>query len=159
MGRRKATELEVRVAFEASRIAPQCLADAYERLVPIPRRLTRKAAVSSPRSIPLPHRHGCGGLNVGSITAGLYARVSTDAQARGNTIASQLAALHERACADAVTIDLHHAYVDEGRSSASLARPALERLRDAVASGEVDRVYVQAPDRLARRYAYQVLLI
>ncbi len=52
---------------------------------------------------------------MGSITAGLYARVSTDAQARGNTIASQLAALHERACADAVTIDPHHAYVDEGR--------------------------------------------
>jgi hypothetical protein len=37
----------------------------------------------------------------------------------------QLAALHERACADAVTIDPHHAYVDEGRSGASLTRPAL----------------------------------
>ena len=86
--------------------------------------------------------------------------MSTDAQARScNTIASQLAALHERACADAVTIDPHHAYVDEGRSGASLTRPALERLRDAVATGEVDRVYVHAPDRLARRYAYQVLLI
>jgi site-specific DNA recombinase len=96
---------------------------------------------------------------VGSITAGLYARVSTDAQARGNTIASQVAALHERARADAVTIDPHLVYIDEGRSGASLARPALERLRDAVASGEVDRVYVHAPDRLARRYAYQVLLI
>jgi hypothetical protein len=48
MGRRKATELEVRIAFEASRIAPQCLADAYERLVPIPRRSTRHAAVSQP---------------------------------------------------------------------------------------------------------------
>ena len=32
-------------------------------------------------------------------------------------------------------------------------------MRDAVAAGEVDRVYVHAPDRLARRYAYQVLLI
>lgn len=48
MGRRKATELEVRIAFEVSRIAPQCLADAYERLVPIPRRPTRQAAVSQP---------------------------------------------------------------------------------------------------------------
>jgi hypothetical protein len=44
MGRRKATELEVRIAFEASRVAPQCLADAYERLVPIPRRPTRPTA-------------------------------------------------------------------------------------------------------------------
>ena len=96
---------------------------------------------------------------MGSITAGFYARVSTDGQARGNTIASQLAALHERACADTITIDPHHAYVDEGRSGATLARPALERLRDAVAGGELDRVYVHAPDRLARRYAYQVLLI
>ena len=66
---------------------------------------------------------------MGSITAGLYARVSTDGQARGNTIASQLAALQERACADAIRIDPHHAYVDEGRSGATLARPALERLR------------------------------
>lgn len=48
MGRRKATELEVRITFEASRIAPQCLADAYERLVPIPSRPTRQAAVSQP---------------------------------------------------------------------------------------------------------------
>jgi hypothetical protein len=48
MGRRKAMELEVRIAFEASRIASQCLADAYERLVPIPRRPTRQAAVSKP---------------------------------------------------------------------------------------------------------------
>jgi site-specific DNA recombinase len=85
--------------------------------------------------------------------------VSTDAQARGNTIASQLAALHDRVRADNVTIDPRHAYIDEGRSGASLARPALERLRDAMASGEVDRVYVHAPDRLARRYAFQVLLI
>jgi hypothetical protein len=46
MGRRKATELEVRIAFEASRIAPQCLADAYERLIPIPRRPTRPTTVS-----------------------------------------------------------------------------------------------------------------
>ncbi len=33
------------------------------------------------------------------------------------------------------------------------------RLRDAAAGGEIDRIYVHAPDRLARRYAYQVLLI
>lgn len=48
MGRRKATELEVRIAFEASRVAPQCLADAYERLIPIPRRPTRPTAVNRP---------------------------------------------------------------------------------------------------------------
>jgi len=97
---------------------------------------------------------------VGRITAALYARVSSDGRvARGNTVASQVAALRERAAADGAAVGRDHAYVDEGRSGATLARPALERLRDAVAAGEVDRVYVHAPDRLARRYAYQVLLI
>ena len=96
---------------------------------------------------------------MGRIMAALYARVSSDGQARGNTVASQLAALQERAAADAAAIGPDHAYVDEGRSGATLARPALERLRDAVAGGEIDRVYVHAPDRLARRYAYQVLLV
>ncbi|HJS88273.1 MAG TPA: recombinase family protein [Acetobacteraceae bacterium] len=96
---------------------------------------------------------------MGRITAALYARVSSDGQARGNTVASQLAALHERAASDGAAIGPDHAFVDEGRSGATLARPALERLRDVVAGGEVDRVYVLAPDRLARRYAYQVLLV
>jgi len=93
------------------------------------------------------------------ITAALYARVSSDGQARDNTVASQLAALRERAAADGAAVGPDRAYVDEGRSGATLARPALERLRDAVAAGEVDRVYVLSPDRLARRYAYQVLLV
>ena len=52
-----------------------------------------------------------------------------------------------------------HRFVDEGYSGATLVRPALERLRDAAAAGALDRVYVHAPDRLARRYAYQVLLV
>jgi site-specific DNA recombinase len=38
-------------------------------------------------------------------------------------------------------------------------RPALERLRDQAAAGAVDRLYVHSPDRLARRYAYQALLV
>ena len=42
--RSRCPELEVRVSFEVARIGPQCLAEAYERLVPIPRRPTRPAA-------------------------------------------------------------------------------------------------------------------
>ena len=91
--------------------------------------------------------------------AAFYARVSSEAQARDNTIASQLAALRERIAADGPRLDAGHAYVDDGYSGASLLRPALERLRDAAAAGAIDRVYVQSPDRLARRYAYQVLLV
>jgi hypothetical protein len=47
MARRKSTELDVRTVFDASRIASQVLADAYERLVPIPRRATRPIVVSA----------------------------------------------------------------------------------------------------------------
>jgi site-specific DNA recombinase len=89
----------------------------------------------------------------------LYARVSTEQQAREHTIASQITALRERIAADGGQLEPDHAYVDEGYSGSSLLRPALERLRDAVAAGRIDRLYVHAPDRLARRYAHQVLLI
>ena len=89
----------------------------------------------------------------------LYARVSSESQARDNTIASQVTALRERIAADGFQLEPDHNYVDEGYSGAVLIRPALERLRDAVASGHVARIYVHAPDRLARRYAHQVLLI
>src|SRR4051812_14442252 len=88
-----------------------------------------------------------------------YARVSTEQQARDHTIASQIAALRERIAADGGQLEPDHAYVDEGYSGSSLLRPALERLRDAVATGSIDRLYVHAPDRLARRHAHQVLLM
>ena len=48
---------------------------------------------------------------------------------------------------------------DDGYSGTSLRRPGLDALRDAVASAEVDRVLITAPDRLARKYVHQVLLL
>ena len=48
---------------------------------------------------------------------------------------------------------------DEGYSGSRLDRPGLDALRDAVRDGEVDVVGVLTPDRLARKYAYQVLLL
>ena len=89
----------------------------------------------------------------------LYARVSSDQQVRGNTIASQVAAVRERIATDTLALDAGQVFIDDGYSGTTLRRPALERLRDAVAASVIDRVYVHAPDRLARRYAYQVLLI
>ena len=50
-----------------------------------------------------------------------------------------------------------HVYADEGYSGSRLDRPGLDRRRDAVREGEVDVVGVLTPDRLARKYAYQVL--
>jgi site-specific DNA recombinase len=88
-----------------------------------------------------------------------YARVSSEQQAGERTIASQLAALEARVAADGLTLLPEHRFADDGYSGATLVRPALERLRDLAASGTLDRVYVHSPDRLARRYAYQVLLV
>src|SRR3954468_7730963 len=85
--------------------------------------------------------------------AAFYARVSSEAQARDHTIDSQVAVLRERIMADGATCAPDNAYIDAGHSGSSLVRPALERLRDAVAAGEIDRLYVLAPDRLSRRHA------
>jgi len=93
------------------------------------------------------------------IQAALYARVSSEQQATAHTVASQVAALRERIAVDGLVLPDDLAFVDEGYSGATLIRPALERLRDAAAAGDVDRLYVHSPDRLARKYAYQALLI
>src|SRR5690348_8432080 len=88
----------------------------------------------------------------------IYARVS-DPHAPEGTIASQIAALEARLAQEGVRLEPDHRFVDDGYTGATLIRPALERLRDAVAAGTVDRLYVLCPDRLARHYAWQVLLI
>ena len=89
----------------------------------------------------------------------LYARVSSEQQAEAHTVASQVAALRERVAADGLTVSEAMQFLEEGYSGATLVRPALERLRDVIAAGSVDRLYVHSPDRLARKYAYQVLLV
>src|SRR6266567_40463 len=89
----------------------------------------------------------------------IYARVSSDHQAATHTIASQVAALREHVALDGLVLPEAMQFLDEGYSGATLVRPALERLRDVVASSSVDRLYVHSPDRLARKYAYQVLLV
>ena len=93
------------------------------------------------------------------IRAALYARVSSERQAKENTIASQLAELRQRIAADGLALLEEHVFVDEGHSGSTLVRPALERLRDTAYAGQLDRVYVHTPDRLARNYAYQFLLL
>src|SRR5256712_93324 len=89
----------------------------------------------------------------------IYARVSSEQQAEAHTVASQVAALRERVAADGLTVSEAMQFLEEGYSGATLVRPALERLRDVMAAGSVDRLYVHSPDRLARKYAYQVLLV
>ena len=93
------------------------------------------------------------------MQAAIYARVSSEQQAQAQTIASQVAAVRERVAADGFPLSDELHFIDEGYSGATLVRPALERLRDVVAAGGVDQLYVHSPDRLARKYAYQVLLL
>ena len=89
----------------------------------------------------------------GFIRAALYARVSSQRQAEEMTIQSQRKDLIERIEQDQLTIEAGFEFCDEGYSGSELLRPALEKLRDRVASSLIDRLYVHSPDRLARRYA------
>jgi site-specific DNA recombinase len=89
----------------------------------------------------------------------LYARVSSTQQADAGTIESQLSALRERVALEGFALPPSLEFVDDGYSGGSFLRPALERLRDTIYAGVIDRLYVLAPDRLARKYAYQVLLL
>jgi site-specific DNA recombinase len=89
----------------------------------------------------------------------LYARVSTDKQEREETVASQVDLLRQTAEARGYEVLPGNIFIDDGVSGTRLDRPALERLRDLVAEGAFEVVLVTAPDRLARRYAYQVVLV
>jgi DNA invertase Pin-like site-specific DNA recombinase len=97
--------------------------------------------------------------------AAIYARVSSKQQAEAKTVASQLEALQARIQADGLILESELQFIDEGYSGGTggtggmLLRPALERLRDQAAAGSFDRLYVHSPDRLARHYPYQVLLV
>jgi len=94
-----------------------------------------------------------------TIRAAFYARVSGEQQAAAHTIESQIAALRERAGSDGTPVPPERQFVDDGYSGGTLIRPALDRLRDLVSVSAIDRIYVHSPDRLARNYAYQVLLV
>src|SRR6204780_4339339 len=91
--------------------------------------------------------------------AAIYARVSSDKQREESTIASQTAALIEFSKSRGYQVPAEWVFEDEGHSGASLVRPGLERVRDLAAEGQIEAVLVYAPDRLSRKYAYQILLI
>jgi len=92
-------------------------------------------------------------------SAAIYARVSSARQKKDETIGSQTAALREHAAQARLEVPAEWLFEDEGHSGATLVRPALEALRDLAAQGCVDVVLVYSPDRLARKFAYQALLL
>src|SRR4051812_35532443 len=93
------------------------------------------------------------------LRVALCARVSGEQQEKEDTIASQLEAVTQRIATDGLDCEPELHFVDDGVSGYILARPALERLRDQAAAGAIDRLYMLDPDRLSRKYAYQVLIL
>jgi site-specific DNA recombinase len=91
--------------------------------------------------------------------AAIYARVSSEQQREANTIASQTASLIEFAQGHDLEVPQEWVFEDDGYSGATLERPGLERVRDLAAEGQIQVVLAYSPDRLSRKYAYQILLI
>ena len=118
---------------------------------------TAPAAASSPGTV----MHGSEGTHLqrSLITAAGYARVSTGKQEQEATIASQLAVLRQAAAERGYALPDEFLFTDDGYSGTRLDRPALDRLRDLAADGAFEVVLVTAPDRLARHYAYQVVVV
>jgi site-specific DNA recombinase len=90
----------------------------------------------------------------------LYARVSTTRQQLDQTIEQQIERLRENVKEQPEWhLDEKHIYLDEGYSGAKLNRPGLDRLREHVTKAEFEVILITAPDRLARNYVHQMLLI
>jgi site-specific DNA recombinase len=93
------------------------------------------------------------------MRAGIYVRVSTQRQAQADGIAQQLERLQAWARQEGWTVAADDLFRDDGFSGATLRRPGLARMRDRAAARALDVVLVTAPDRLARNYVHQVLLL
>ena len=91
--------------------------------------------------------------------AAIYARVSSEQQREEKTIASQTASLIGFAKSHDLEVPAEWVFEDEGYSGATLERPGLERVRDLAAEGQIQVVLAYSPDRLSRKYAYQILLL
>ena len=91
--------------------------------------------------------------------AAIYARVSSDRQKEEHTIGSQILALSEYAQDEGITVAEQWIFKDEAYSGATLVRPGLERMRDLACEGQLEKILILSPDRLSRKYAYQVLLV
>ena len=91
--------------------------------------------------------------------AAIYTRVSSDQQKENQTIESQVSVLKEYASQHDYNVPEEWCFRDEGYSGAYLVRPGLERLRDLAAEGQITTILIYSPDRLSRKYAYQILLM
>jgi site-specific DNA recombinase len=93
------------------------------------------------------------------MSTAIYARVSTERQTLAQTIEQQVERLIARVHAQGETLRPEDIFRDDGYSGATLNRPGLDRLRDRVKEGTIDRVLIASPDRLARNYVHQMVLL
>ena len=143
--------------YESNRLALNNLIDAYEKL--LPRRKYKMKNKKLEMNDEFETLFSYFRRKLKMITAALYARVSSEKQAQENTIASQVEALKSRIIADDLSLLDEHQFIDNGYSGSNFVRPALEKLRDQIAAGIIDKIYIHSPDRLSRKYAYQMILI
>ena len=141
MAERRAAPRTLQFEYQFDRLLDPKLSQAYELLVPDKRWPTRELQE-------VKHEK----------TAAIYARVSSDQQKENHTIQSQTAALIAYAKTHGYAVPGQWQFQDEGYSGATLLRPGLEAVRDLAAAGQIAAVLVYSPDRLSRKYAYQVLL-
>jgi site-specific DNA recombinase len=88
-----------------------------------------------------------------------YVRVSTQRQAQAQTIEQQLGRLQTHCQQQGWQWKEELIFRDDGYSGSTLKRPGLDRLRDKAAQAAFEKILITAPDRLARNYVHQVLLI
>jgi site-specific DNA recombinase len=94
------------------------------------------------------------------MRAALYVRVSTDRQQHAQTIEQQVTQLRSYVAAhQGWTVAEEHVFRDDGYSGAKLDRPGLDALRDQAARAAFDVVLVTAPDRLARNFVHQMVVL
>ena len=93
------------------------------------------------------------------MRSAIYVRVSTVTHSQQHTVEEQISRLRASLLSRGEASTDEHLFRDEGRSGATLNRPALDRLRDHVRLGDYDRILVTSPDRLARNYVHQMVLL
>src|SRR5262244_301403 len=93
------------------------------------------------------------------MTTAIYVRVSTDRQALTHTIDQQIERLRAHLKGEGQEVRCEQIFRDDGYSGATLNRPGLDRLRDQLREGTIDRVLIVSPDRLARNYVHQMVLL
>ena len=107
----------------------------------------------------------CGGRRLGQteetvMRTAFYVRVSTERQQQAQTIEQQVALLQAYVAErPGWVIEEPHIFRDDGHTGAKLQRPGLDALRDQAARAAFDAVLVSAPDRLARNYVHQMVIL